>query len=97
MPQSFNRKLIFFFPIFFFSKILIVSKTASSGAFKLSKKFELKITPGPVYASFVTLKSLFSFKGLTTVLISNLYLIAKSKSLWSCAGHPNTAPKTVIH
>ena len=31
--------------------------------------------------------------GLTTVLISKPYFLAKSKSLWSCAGQPNTAPR----
>ena len=37
--------------------------------------------------------SFLSFSGLTTVLISRLYFLAKSKSLWSWAGHPKTAPK----
>ena len=41
-PQSFNLKLIFFFPIFFSSKIFMVSITDSSGALKPFKNFELK-------------------------------------------------------
>ena len=30
--------------------------------------------------------------GFTTVLIGKSYFFANSKSLWSCAGQPNTAP-----
>ena len=43
--------------------------------------------------SLPTLKLSFSSTGFTTVLTFSLYFFAKSKSLWSCAGHPKTAPK----
>ena len=64
----------------------------SSGTFRLSKNFELNIIPGPVKASFFILKSPLKFLGLTTGFTFSLYFKAKSKSLWSCAGQPNTAP-----
>ena len=67
--------------------------TESSGALKPFKNSEFIIIPGPEYASSYTIKFSFSSCGLTTVLISKLYFLAKSKSLWSWPGHPNTAPK----
>ena len=93
IPQSLSLKLIFFCPTFFSSIILIASTIESFGDFKLSKNFELNIIPGSVYAWSVTLNESFSFEGFTTALTFKLYFNAKSKSLWSCAGHPNTAPK----
>ena len=81
IPQSFNLKFVCFFPIFFFSNILIVSNIDSSGADKSFKNSEFMIIPGPEYASLVTLKSLLLSIGFTTVLISSLYFFAKSKSL----------------
>ena len=65
----------------------------SLGHFNPSKNFELNIYPLPVNASSFTVKDLFFKSGVTTVLIFKLYFFAKSKSLWSCAGHPKTAPK----
>ena len=81
MPQSFNLKLTFFLPIFFSSKIFIVSIIDSSGTLRLFKKFELMTFPGPVYASSVTTKLSSLSIGFTTVLIFKLYFFAKSKSL----------------
>ena len=52
------------------------------------KKSELKIVPSPEYASL----NLRGFSDLTTSITSKLYFIAKSRSLWSCAGTPNIAP-----
>ena len=46
-PQSLILKFIFFLPIPFFSKILIVSRTELSGATKPFKKSEFIIIPGP--------------------------------------------------
>ena len=93
IPQSFNLKLVFLLPFFSFSINSIVLIIDWSGTFKLFKNFELNNTPEPVYASLVIVKSSFSFSGLTTVLKLILYLFAKSKSLWSWAGQPKTAPK----
>ena len=70
-PQSFNLKLIFFIPIFFSSKYSIVLIIDSSGHFRSFKKFELKIKPGPVYASLFTLKFRLFLSGVTTVLTLN--------------------------
>ena len=47
-PQSLSLKLTFFFPNLFFSKYSIVFGIESSGHFKPSKNWELKILPGPV-------------------------------------------------
>ena len=47
-PQSFNLKLIFFFPILFSSKISIVFIIDSSGTLRSFKKSEFIILPAPV-------------------------------------------------
>ena len=87
-PQSFNLKLIFFFPIFFSSNISIVLRIDSSGTLRPLRNFEFIKDPAPEYASSLTSKLSFSLSGFTTVFISRPYFLAKSKSLWSCAGHP---------
>ena len=79
--------------MFFCSKILIVSEIEFSGATSPLRNLELIITPASVWGLSITLKVSCSLNGLTTVLISRLYFLAKSKSLWSCPGHPKTAPK----
>ena len=92
IPQSFNLKLIFLFPKLFFSKYSIVFEIESLGDFKLLRKEELIIYPGPVYAWSSIWYSVLFLSGDTTVLTFKLYFLAKSKSRWSCAGHPKTAP-----
>ena len=92
-PQSFNLKLIFFIPNFFFSNISMVLIIESFGTFKPFRKSELKIIPDPVYAFSLIVKFSSSSSGFTTGIIFKLYFFAKSKSLWSCAGQPNIAPR----
>ena len=50
-------------------------------------------TPGSYEAPVEGIQDYGAFqRGFTTGITFNLYLLAKSKSLWSCAGHPNIAP-----
>ena len=78
IPQSFSRKFIFFFPIFFSSNIFIVLIIDSLGALRPFRKSEFTITPGPEYASFFTINLSSESFGLTTVFISRLYFFAFS-------------------
>ena len=48
IPQSFNLKLIFFFPKLFFSKYIMAFSIESVGAFNPFKNLELKIIPEPI-------------------------------------------------
>ena len=69
---------------------------AVSLAFSILKplrKFEFIIVPSPIYASFlINIFCSSTFAGQTTGKTGRPYLLAKSKSLWSCAGQPNIAP-----
>ena len=68
------------------------SKASIKRNIKAFKNSEFMIMPLSTKAISSTLKSFFSLTGLITVWNFILYFFAKSKSLWSCAGQPKTAP-----
>ena len=73
-------------------KVIIEGINTKIKHVKPSKKDELKMYPSPVYTSSFTTNSWLFISGVTTVVIFRLYFIAKSKSRWSWAGQPKTAP-----
>ena len=91
-PQSLSLKVIFFVPIFF-CDIILIAFSIALGTVKPFKNLELNSIPSSVNAmDLIPNFLLLAFCGLTTGKTLSLYLFAKSKSLWSWAGHPNIAP-----